>query len=265
MSKPTTTLLTLDKITLDPSLQPRASLDPVTISEYRQVYEDGGDLKPIIVFHAGSSYTLADGWCRCTASRLAGRSAILAEVYPGGRKEAWLYAMRSNWDHGVRRSQADVRRVINLMLDDPESGTWNAKRIAEHLHVRENLVLAEKQRRVAAPILPFFADTTTAPDDDDEDEEDQEPATHPEPPAWDGGSASQVGSPVTSRRVRSVDRISADEDDRETWLAQAKRTVSKLCRQAEALGMTPEELVLKFRPDSSKQKQGKKRKKERAA
>jgi hypothetical protein len=64
-----------------------------------------------------------------------------ADVFEGTRRDAVLYAVGANAKHGLRRTNADKRYSVKLLLSDPE---WREKRsnrwIAEKCAVDEGLV-----------------------------------------------------------------------------------------------------------------------------
>lgn len=67
---------------------------------------------------------LADGFHRVAAAKQAGLADIEAIVHDGGRREALLHAVGANARHGLRRTNADKRRAVEMMLADPE---WCAR------------------------------------------------------------------------------------------------------------------------------------------
>src|SRR5262249_51105183 len=108
-------MLELHKIVPDPRCQPRHVLDPKIIMDYVEDLNNGAEFPPVIVYFDGSTYLLADGSYRYYAHVQAGRKAILAEVRPGGLREARLHAAAANSKNAVRRSNADRRRSVLLV------------------------------------------------------------------------------------------------------------------------------------------------------
>ena len=56
--------LNLDAIRLDGETQARVALDSTQVAEYAEAMRDGDKFPPIVVFHDGSDYWLADGFHR---------------------------------------------------------------------------------------------------------------------------------------------------------------------------------------------------------
>jgi hypothetical protein len=101
-----------------------------SVAEYAKAMADGVQFPPIVVFDDGKTLWLADGHHRVEAARLAGLGVILAEEHKGGRRDALLYACGANAAHGVRRTNADKRLAVTLMLRDKEWCKWASRDIA---------------------------------------------------------------------------------------------------------------------------------------
>jgi len=130
---------------------PREKLSEPTIDDYARVMKDGTELPPIVVFLDGAKYYLADGRHRLEATRRIGRKQITANVRKGSRKDALLHAVGANAKHGLRRTNADKRKAIRLLLDDPEWREWSVNEIAKACNVSWGLV--EDVRKVYLPEL----------------------------------------------------------------------------------------------------------------
>lgn len=128
-----------DIITSD-ELHPRAKLKEAAIDDYARVIKEGTELPPIVVFRDGDKHYLADGRHRLEATRRIGRSQIVADVRRGGQREALLHAVGANAEHGLRRTNADKRKAVQLLLDDPEWREWSVKQIAKACNVSWDLV-----------------------------------------------------------------------------------------------------------------------------
>jgi len=119
------------KIRIDGGTQVRVSLDDATVAEYREHMEAYVEFPPIVVFYDGSTYWLADGFHRYHAFRKTGRDKIKCEVRTGDRRDAVLYAVGANSQHGLRRNNQDKRNAVTLLLNDDEwrdrSDNWIAE------------------------------------------------------------------------------------------------------------------------------------------
>ena len=150
----------LADIEMDPGLQMRAAISEETVHDYQAVFEAGGNMPPVTLFYDGERYWPGDGFHRMEGRRRAAagddNAAIEAEVRSGTRRDALLLAIEANKSHGLRRTNADKRRVVETMLRDDEWGGWSNRRIADHCGVsdpfvgkiREELGLPEPELRV---------------------------------------------------------------------------------------------------------------------
>jgi hypothetical protein len=107
----------VEHIEYDSENQARERLDQETVAEYAQAMEDGADLPPIVCYHDGSTYWLADGFHRYHAARKRGEKLLDAQVIKGSRDDARWHAAGANTAHGLKRSPADKRRAVRLALE----------------------------------------------------------------------------------------------------------------------------------------------------
>ena len=121
----------LEKIKVDGDLQVRDKINEDAVREYAEVIREGGKMPPVTVFFDGKTYHLADGWHRFFAHKQAAFAEIEAEVHDGSRRDAILFAVSANDKHGLRRTNADKRRSVLVLLEDFEWSEWNNTKIAE--------------------------------------------------------------------------------------------------------------------------------------
>jgi alkylated DNA repair dioxygenase AlkB len=134
-----TETLPLDHITTQ-GTQARAALSDTIIHEYAEALARGDTFPPIEVYFDETTYWLADGFHRVNAARIAGHTTIAAVVHAGGTREALLHAISANEEHGYRRTDADRRHAVSLLLADAEWREWNNSAIARQCRVSEFLV-----------------------------------------------------------------------------------------------------------------------------
>jgi ParB-like chromosome segregation protein Spo0J len=101
--------LALSSIKLDAELQPRQRIDKETWEEYLNALTDGALFPPVMVFHDGETYWLADGFHRWHAHEAASLNEITAIVVEGSRDDALRFALGANAIHGKRREAGDYR------------------------------------------------------------------------------------------------------------------------------------------------------------
>jgi len=122
--------LKIAKIELDKELQSRAGMNEEVVQEYMHIILGGTQMPPVTVFHDGKKYHLADGWHRFSGHKAAGFTEIEANIIEGTRRDAILYSVGANDDHGLRRSNEDKRRSVTILLDDFEWSEWSDSEIA---------------------------------------------------------------------------------------------------------------------------------------
>lgn len=76
----------------------------------------------------------------CQALPLTGLATIDANVIDGNLKDAEWLALTANKEHGMRRSNEDKRRVVELALNHPNGAKLSNSQIAEHCGVSHFLV-----------------------------------------------------------------------------------------------------------------------------
>lgn len=136
----TTKLLNIDRISTDEGTQTRQVLDQTTCAEYAQAMLDWKEFPPIDVFSDGTDYWLADGFHRVQGAKDAGLTEIKANIHEGTKRDAILFAVGANDAHGLRRTNADKRTAVELLLRDEEWSQWPDREIARQCAVSHNFV-----------------------------------------------------------------------------------------------------------------------------
>lgn len=133
-------MIEIARVRTDGGTQPRVSLNQETIAEYREAYKAGIKMPPVTLFFDGTDYWLADGFHRFWAAKEAGLTEIYEEIQPGTQRDAILYSLSANSKHGLRRTNADKRKAVQTLLDDPEWSQWSSRDIAKQCAVGHALV-----------------------------------------------------------------------------------------------------------------------------
>ncbi|MBB6407645.1 hypothetical protein [Mesorhizobium sangaii] len=155
--------LALDLIKIDPDLQMReGGLDVGVVADYAEAMEGGASFPPIIIFFDGDVYWPADGFHRIAAARKVGLDTIAADVRQGNRRDAILFAVGVNSNHGLRRTQADKRRSVETLLKDPEWSRLSDRAIAEKAKVSHPTVARVRAELTGKISTPPAAKVATA-------------------------------------------------------------------------------------------------------
>lgn len=130
-------MLPLSKIRTDGGTQSRASLSDAVIDDYAQALDV---MPPVVVFHDGKNYWLADGFHRFRAFERAREADINAEIHQGTQRDAILFSCGANARHGLRRTTEDKRRAVMALLTDAEWSEWSDHQIAYRCAVSHTMV-----------------------------------------------------------------------------------------------------------------------------
>jgi len=156
-TRTTTEVVPLATIVADERAQSRAAVDEDAVAEYAEAMTAGVHFPPLTVFREGARYWLADGFHRHAAALRAGHTDFKCYVRPGGLRDAILHSVRANATHGLRRTIADKRKAVSILLSDelvtldPKTcAPWSNREIARRCAVDEGLV--RKLRTASAEI-----------------------------------------------------------------------------------------------------------------
>lgn len=130
----------LDKIRIDCGTQARASIDQVVVANYAEEMLMGAVFPSVTVFYDGVDNYLADGYHRYFAAKMAGSPGIDALIINGTLRDAVMFSLSANHDHGLHRSNADKRKAVTTMLQDFEWQDWSDREIAKACKVGNALV-----------------------------------------------------------------------------------------------------------------------------
>jgi hypothetical protein len=132
--------LDIRQIRTDGGTQPRAGLDEATVADYAESVKRGETFPPVVIYFDDTNYWLADGFHRLEAHRVAKKRSIKAEIRLGTIRDAVLHSVGANATHGLRRSNEDKRRAIEMLLSDSEWASWSDREIAKRCKVSHPFV-----------------------------------------------------------------------------------------------------------------------------
>ena len=136
----------LASVRIDGGTQPRARIDENLVSEYAAAMQAGESFPAVVVFRDGVDTWLADGFHRFHAARKSGATSILASVRTGTLRDAILFSVGANSDHGLRRTNEDKRRSVMTLLNDAEWAKWSDREIARRCGVSDVLVASHRPK-----------------------------------------------------------------------------------------------------------------------
>ena len=234
-------LLGIGVIRIDGGTQCRAEINQTKINEYAELIESGVSFPAVRVFFDGLHYWLADGFHRYHAHRQAGQGSISADVEKGIARDALLYAIGANAEHGLPRTNADKRKAVQTMLDDFEWQDWSNAEIARHCKVSVTLIASmrgdaapeERKYKTATGKVMTKKAATTKPKKEEE----------PEPEIEDVGVDEKQAAidELIAENEKLIERVAlAAMDGTEAEKNLAKETIDSL---REELRITKIELV----------------------
>lgn len=222
-------------IVADQSLQMRAQISDVTVTEYAQrmavaqVSSDSVQFPPVVVFNDGVRYYLADGFHRLHAVRRNGWRDVEAVVFTGTKLDAIWYALGSNKHKGsLMRTDADDFHAAKVALMH-----WpilSNQAIASHIGCREYLV-SYVRSQITVPQYAATADETPT----------QQTVRTPHVPAVVSTAKPQFGRGVLYRdQIISMLKAGMQAKDIRTALGPAVRGEYIALLRRELKGETPD-------------------------
>ena len=131
----------LSEIKIEPELMMRVGINQEIVDEYAQALLDGDKFPPIILFHDGDDYHLADGWKRYYAHKKSGLEIIDADVRMGTYDDAFDYAFaHANHSNGERYSSEDKRHALELALEKERYIKKSDRQLSQELRVSHTFV-----------------------------------------------------------------------------------------------------------------------------
>ena len=133
--------LDLSRITLDDELQPRIKRNKTLSAQFIELLNDHQtNFPPLVVFQDESTYYLADGYHRYYAYVNTYTEKVACHVYQGTKRDALLFSVGANGTHGLNMTNADKRRAVMKLIQDPEWSQWSDRDIARRCHVDHTFV-----------------------------------------------------------------------------------------------------------------------------
>jgi len=132
--------------------QPRQEIDPEWVDDLEERMQAGEngivvdrkdkEFDPLVVFYDGNDYLVADGHHRGRAARQhPDIDRIQVELYEGDRRDAVLYSVGANAEHGKQRSTQDKRQaVLTMLTDDGGWKQWSDREIARQTGTSSSMV-----------------------------------------------------------------------------------------------------------------------------
>jgi hypothetical protein len=215
--------LSIDLIVTDAGTQSRLAISESTVEDYAEIISasEGWPFPPLIVFHDGNRYLVADGFHRLHAASRAKRSSVPCIIHNGTAIDARIFGMTANDTHGLRMTPADKRECVKWLLSNEKKMTQ--AEIASKAGVSKRLVqfIVAESRPVQKP-----EKAQIAPSDDPFDVEEPSPGEE----HAGGQDAPEDSSPRPPRSGKDKSGGSKQRTPAEEFALQR----SKCCKTIEA-------------------------------
>lgn len=123
--------LSLEKIRLDGGTQSRVKIDDNLVAEYAEMMQAGVEFPPVVVFYDGTDYWLSDGFHRYLARKRIKAPGIKTDQRDGTVRDAILFGISANNNHGKRPTNEDKRKGVITILMDIEWQDMSDRQIAQ--------------------------------------------------------------------------------------------------------------------------------------
>jgi hypothetical protein len=141
-----TTRIRISDIQVTPALQSRANLDGETAEEYGRLIAEGVKLPPIECIATDGGIVAVDGFHRIEGAKQVGHDSIEAIVTQGTWADAVWAAAGANRTHGLKRSVADKRRAVAMLLGDMTFAVMSDRELAKQVGVTHPFVASMRKR-----------------------------------------------------------------------------------------------------------------------
>ena len=132
--------MNLKEIRIDGGTQSREKMNEDMIAEYAEAHLNGAIFPPLEVFFDGIHYYLVDGFHRYFMYQRVKVKEVEVKVHKGTLRDAQFYSLGVNDGHGLRRSNADKRKAVKIILDDLEWQDLSDNQIAKACRVSNTFV-----------------------------------------------------------------------------------------------------------------------------
>lgn len=139
----------LTNVIADPRYQARVEMDSDVVAEYAERMK-AGDVFPavkVIRLAEDGRYYIADGFHRYAAASKAKKKTIEVEVIKtdGTHSDVLLECIKANHSHGLRRTNADKQRAVEMILiekeTNPSLADFGSLKIAKLANVSKPMVI----------------------------------------------------------------------------------------------------------------------------
>lgn len=134
----------LDAIVFDAGTQIRVAINEQVVTDYAEHMTEGVEFPPVVLFHDGVRYYLADGFHRTLAAKRNQFRDVEADIAVGTRADALWFALGANRANGQRLTEADKKHAVDLAI--AAFPDHSGPRIAEQVGCSQQYVQQRRAR-----------------------------------------------------------------------------------------------------------------------
>ena len=195
--------LPIELLETDAGTQSRLAPNEEVILDYMELIEASGTewpFPPVVVFHDGSRYMVADGFHRVLGATKTKRASIPCTVHKGTATDARIFAMTANDSHGLRMTRADKRSCVEWLLDNSKMTQTEASVAAGVTARTVRRIVAERKEANRTLSYPPMGGEVNSGEDGRTDSDGTEPTeeTAPSEARSDTESAGEVEGATNS-------------------------------------------------------------------
>jgi chromosome segregation ATPase len=138
----------LKDIRIDGNTQFRDRTNEAVVKEYQEAMMEGKAFPPLKTVFDGATHWLFDGFHRAHAIRNLGLEEIEVDYIQGSQEDAQILAMGANSEHGLQRTNADKRKVVEAAIIHPRLQGKSNREIADICKVSHSFVAAIRDPEV---------------------------------------------------------------------------------------------------------------------
>lgn len=175
-------LVQIKALVSDEKFQSRTRTDEGTLADYKDAMSNGASMPPIVVADVDGVLFIVDGWHRVSAALALGWLELEAFVEPMTINEAVWEAASANKAHGLRRSNADKIRAVEMVFALDDTASVSDREIARRIGVSHEFVRQHRSRGATPDTMEGDDIENDVDDQDDGDDRDSDGDVEPQSP-----------------------------------------------------------------------------------
>lgn len=140
----------ITEIRIDGGTQGRDVIDQEVVRQYVEAMRIGDKFPPLQTVYDGTCHWLVDGFHRYFAAMQLGMKEVGVDYQSGTQLEAQVLSFGVNSEHGLQRTKATKRKIVESALVHPMTKTLSNYEIAKICRVSQSFVASIRSPEVKA-------------------------------------------------------------------------------------------------------------------